>query len=246
MHGPLTRPLPFPLSPLTVTLSHPPRSHAPTLALCFRLSPARCSPSLCILDLSGHTIGDACTKPLALALAAKHCRLTELNLHRCGLGAAAAYSLGSALQANSSLSTLKLSVNKMGTAAGEAFGQALAENTTLQTLALSGNCMLMFMFMFMCTAMVMFIFIFMCMCLVPPSSCGPDATGTCLTTASSLKGNALGPDGVTALAAGLEVNKSLRSLRLQNCGIHRDGADALGMALQKNSQLRQLSPARES
>ena len=157
------------------------------------------------------------TTPLAVSgldPAATEADLTQSRLQSCD-----ALMVAADLEVCGALATLRLSQNVLRDAAGAALGAALARHTSLTCLDLRE-------------------------CGLSPRSAAALgealATNTALTELDLGANRGLRADGAASLAAGLERNGTLRTLRLHGCAIGADGADALADALVANTALEAL------
>ena len=144
---------------------------------------------------------------------------TEADLTQSRLQSCDALMVAADLEVCGALATLRLSQNVLRDAAGAALGTALARHASLTRLELRE-------------------------CGLSPRSAAALgealAANTALTELDLGSNRGLRTDGAASLAAGLERNGTLRTLRLHGCAIGADGADALADALVTNTSLEAL------
>ena len=140
--------------------------------------------------LGGERIDVAAAEVLGAALET-NTTLTDLSLSLNNLGPDGAKSLADMLKTNTILTDLHLSANDLGPAGAESVTAALGKNTTLKHLDLSAN--------------------------------------------------ELGPAGAESVAKALEKNRTLRALNLSGNNLGSSSADSLSTALETNTSLTALN-----
>jgi hypothetical protein len=126
--------------------------------------------------------------------------------------------IASALETNSTLTSLSLSGNSISQEGAEALSQVLSKNTTLETLNLAGNNLGVEGARLLSSSLLV---------------------STSLTSLN-LSRNQLYNKGTRFLSDALHSNKTVKHLYLENNRIGDDGAEGLAEALQKNSNLKTL------
>ena len=177
----------------------------------------------CLALQQGEIIGEGIDHAAAAVIAAvleANTTLTNLRLIDNNLCSACAESLATALKTNTTLTNLYLSGNNLGPAGAASLATALKTNTTLTNLYLSrGNN-------------------------IGPA--GAESLATALKTNTTLtnlnlSGNNLGPAGAESLATALKTNTTLTNLNLSGNNLGPAGAESLATALKTNTTLTNLN-----
>jgi Ran GTPase-activating protein (RanGAP) involved in mRNA processing and transport len=152
--------------------------------------------SLATIDLLGNEVGDSGVLTLGVALAATS-TLTSLNLGGCGITASVAANLAEGVRKSVSIAMLSLPSNNFGNSGTQAIGVALTVTSTITHLNLSS-----------------------CGITAADAAHLAEGVGKCgsLTTLN-LWVNNLGNSGTQTLVAALKVTSTLTSLDLKDCGI---------------------------
>lgn len=194
--------------------------------------------ALLTLNLSENTAGSSTAMVLSKMLRHRSCGLLELNLAHCMINDATAGLLTSTIRHNKTLTKLILEQNKIGPAGMEALAMSLSGNKTLLHLRVAWNSANLQ------GAAALADILAANDCALKEldvawnglGDAGGQEIGACLLTNSTLveldmSNNAIKGPGAVVIATGLNINKSVKHVRLQGNPIGRAGARAFMMAM---------------
>eukprot|EP00658_Telonema_sp_P-2_P014165 TRINITY_DN15375_c0_g3_i1.p1 TRINITY_DN15375_c0_g3~~TRINITY_DN15375_c0_g3_i1.p1 ORF type:complete len:268 (-),score=64.17 TRINITY_DN15375_c0_g3_i1:10-813(-) len=179
-------------------------------------------PSLRRLVLSGNRGDDRGAVQLGSALSDPECGLELLHLGSNGIADWGADTLGKALAANVSLTSLFLGGNRIDAWGCQGLAEGLSQNSTLTQLDLNSN-------------------------KITPQGFEPLADALAENPAIkwlNLSGNCLGDSGGAMLGKALQQNSSLRFLKVNECAFRADGVVAMAAGIRAHGKLESVMLSR--